>query len=80
MAGVRVVTAAHGAGWVPARHLTTSSGRGAVRTPYDTTELPTELGEVLEVLAQDLKCGWLWCRSPSGRAGWVPVKTLEISA
>lgn len=73
------VTAAHGTGWVPARHLTASSGLAVVQTPYDTTELPTEIGEVLEVLAQDLESGWLWCRSRSGREGWVPAKTLEIS-
>jgi len=54
-------------------------GAAVVQTPYDTTELPTEIGEVLEVLAQDLESGWLWCRSRSGREGWVPVKTLEVS-
>jgi hypothetical protein len=71
------VTASHGSGWVPARHLSASSGAAVVQTPYDTTELPTRSGEVLEVLDEDLTSGWLWCRGPGGREGWVPVKTVE---
>ena len=71
------VTAAHGSGWVPARHLSAASGTAVVVTAYDTTELPTRVGEVVEVVAEDLPSGWLWCRSGEGREGWVPVKTLE---
>lgn len=72
------VTAAHGSGWVPERHLSTQQEgrRATVHTGYDTTELPTRRGETLEVLAQDLPSGWLWCRSASGREGWVPCTTL----
>jgi len=56
------------------------AGRPAVvRTEYDTTELPTAVGEVLDVLIEDLQRGWLWCRSGSGREGWVSVKTVEES-
>ncbi len=73
------VTASHGAGWVPARRLSASSGAAVVQTPYDTTELPTEIGDALKVVVQDLQSGWLWCRSRDGREGWVPVKTLEVS-
>jgi hypothetical protein len=61
------VTASHGSGWVPARHLSGSSGAAVVQTPYDTTELPTRSGEVLDVLDEDLTSGWLWCRGPGGR-------------
>lgn len=71
------VTAAHGSGWVPARHLSASKGVAQVVTPYDTTELPTEAGELLEVLAEDPESGWMWCRANSGREGWVPAKTLS---
>lgn len=73
------VTATHGTGWVPARHLTASSGEAVVQTSYDTTELPTEIGDVLGVIVQDFESGWLWCRSHNGREGWVPAKTLEVS-
>jgi hypothetical protein len=73
------VTAQHGSGWVPARHLSAQSGSAVVRAAYDTTELPTETGEVLEVVAEDRESGWLWCQSSSGREGWVPVKTLDVS-
>lgn len=71
------VTASGGTGWVPARHLSQSSDRAVVATAYDTTELPTQVGDVLEVLTEDLVSGWLWCRSASGREGWVPVRTVE---
>jgi hypothetical protein len=71
------VTAAHGSGWVPARHLSQPSGRAVVRTAYDTTELATQVGEVLDVVVEDLVSGWLWCRSSIAREGWVPIKTVE---
>ena len=73
------VTTPHGAGWVPARHLTESSGHGVVRTAYDTTELPTQAGDELEVLVEDVVSGWAWCRAAGGREGWVPVRTVEES-
>jgi hypothetical protein len=73
------VTAPHGSGWVPARHLSTQSGTAVVVTEYDTTELPTQVGEVLDVLAEDSASGWVWCRSRGGREGWVPMKTLDVA-
>jgi Variant SH3 domain len=71
------VTAADGSGWVPARHLSRSAGSAVVQTAYDTTELPTQPGDVLEVLAEDRRSGWLWCRTSHGAAGWVPANTLK---
>ena len=73
------VTAAHGSGWVPAPHLSAGSGTAVVQTAYDSTELPTQVGDLLEVVAEDLASGWLWCRSGDGREGWVPIKTLEVA-
>lgn len=71
------VTAEHGAGWVPARYLSQPTGPAVVQTAYDTTELPTRAGELLEVLAEDLVSGWLWCRSSNSTHGWVPINTLD---
>jgi len=71
------VTTSSGAGWVPARHLSQASGPAVVREAYDTTELPTDIGEHLLVKREDLDSGWLWCRSSNGREGWVPVETVE---
>ncbi len=71
-----LVTAGSGTGWVPARHLSASTGHAVVETPYDTTELPTSEGEHLEVVAEDRTSGWLWCRAADGREGWVPLNTL----
>jgi Variant SH3 domain len=71
------VTAANGAGWVPARNLSASAGRAVVLSAYDTTELPTVPGELLDVLVEDRQSGWSWCRSRLGREGWVPTNTVE---
>jgi hypothetical protein len=71
------VTAVGGTGWVPVRCLSGSKGTVTVRTPYDTTELATSAGEQLEVITEDIRSGWLWCRSREGREGWVPLNTLD---
>jgi hypothetical protein len=71
------VTAEKGSGWVPERHLDRHAATAVVREAYDTTELPTEEGEELEVLREDLSSGWLWCRAKNGRVGWVPDKKLS---
>lgn len=71
------LTAGDGTGWVPARYLSQPSGPAVVLTAYDTTELPTRVGELLDVVAEDLESGWLWCRSSSARVGWVPLRSVE---
>jgi hypothetical protein len=74
------VTAAHGTGWVPARHLSQPSGSAVVEVAYDTAELPTRPGDLLDVLDEDLVGGWLWCRDQDDREGWVPVRTVQDDA
>jgi uncharacterized protein YgiM (DUF1202 family) len=74
------VIAEGGTGWVPVRSLSGSSGMVTVRESYDTTELATRAGEHLEVIKEDVRSGWLWCRSGEGREGWVPLSTLEPRA
>lgn len=73
------VTTSKGSGWVPARYLTAASGPAVVVQAYDTTELPTELGEELDVIQEDTDSGWIWCRSAIGREGWVPIKTVSTA-
>jgi hypothetical protein len=73
------VTTSKGAGWVPARHLSTSSGSAVVVDAYDTTELPTEVGDDLKAIHEDTDSGWLWCRSAVGREGWIPIKTVTTA-
>jgi hypothetical protein len=71
------VTTETGAGWIPERHLDRQGVSAVVRERYDTTELPTQPGEVLEVLREDPASGWFWCRAAGGREGWVPERTLS---
>jgi Variant SH3 domain len=73
------VTTAQGSGWVPSRYLSTDAGRAVVETPYNTTELATRSGEILEVIDRDDESGWLWCRSTDGREGWVPSRSVEVA-
>ena len=47
------ITTDDGAGWVPERHLDTSSNPAVVITAYDTTELATAAGEELTLLERD---------------------------
>ena len=71
-----LVTSTDGAGWVPSRHLSADRGRATVLSGYDTTELATQAGEVLDVLDADVASGWLWCRNAQGRQGWVPQRAV----
>jgi hypothetical protein len=71
------VTAPEGTGWVPARYLSQPTGDAVVQTAYDTTELPTEVGDELEIVVEDTASGWHWCRNSGGREGWVPTRTIE---
>src|SRR6185437_9758505 len=47
------ITTDDGAGWVPDRHLDTSSDPAVVITAYDTTELATTAGEELAIITRD---------------------------
>ena len=73
------VTSPQGEGWVPARHLAGDSGNVTVLTAYDTTELPVDVGDEVDVLERDDLSGWWWCRNEAGEAGWVPVSVLELA-
>ena len=57
------VTAAGGSGWVPSRYLSADAGRAVVETHYNTTELATRSGEILEVV--------------SARTSWVALVSLD---
>jgi hypothetical protein len=71
------ITGQRGSGWVPERLLERRDSRAVATAAYDTTELPTEEGDELEVLVDDLASGWLWCRAKNGSEGWVPERTLS---
>ena len=84
---VLVRTAGGGQGWVPERFLEKSPGREASKRSvreggrYDTTELKVAAGTELRVVEPDLGSGWIWCVEcvdPAGKAGWVPVRCLEV--
>jgi hypothetical protein len=70
------VTASHGTGWVPARHLSSDHGAAVVEAAYDTTELPVAAGEEVTVFERDDASGWWWCRNGDGSEGWVPTRVF----
>jgi hypothetical protein len=72
------VTGTQGEGWVPRRHLSGDSGEATVLVAYDTTELPVDVGDEVEVIERDDPSGWWWCRNAAGEEGWVPVAALEL--
>jgi SH3-like domain-containing protein len=71
------VTADAGSGWVPSRHLSAANGEAVVTAPYNTQELATSKGQILEVVERDDESGWHWCRATDGSEGWVPARTLD---
>ena len=71
------VSSAAGSGWVPARHLSASSGAAVVEVAYDTKELAVVAGQQVTVVARDDASGWWWCRDNTGAEGWVPVAVLR---
>jgi hypothetical protein len=70
------VTTSDGSGWIPTRYLSAAVGPATVLRAYDTTELPTRAGQLLDSLEHDDESGWQWCRAADGREGWVPDRTL----
>jgi len=73
------VTARDGSGWVPFRHVDTTSSPPRMRTAYDTQEIPASEGEVVHLLRDDPESGWVWCRKTDGREGWLPHRALELN-
>jgi hypothetical protein len=71
------VTTGDGSGWVPARHIDTTSRPSVMFVPYDTTELPTSIGDVLTVLDHDELSGWTWVANSQSHEGWVPDDTIQ---
>jgi hypothetical protein len=65
-------------GWMPDRYLEPGASEEAIALrAYDTTELAADADEIVTVIEADDESGWLWCRSSSGAAGWIPVSSLE---
>src|SRR5437660_1051020 len=61
--------------WVPLSYL---AGEGTIRTAlaeYDSTVLPIEVGEAFQAVLEEH--GWLWCKSPQGKWGWVRLAHVE---
>jgi hypothetical protein len=72
------VTAERGSGWVPARHIDTTSSPPTMRATYDTQELPASEGETVQLVLDDPESGWAWCRDADGREGWLPHRALTL--
>jgi hypothetical protein len=71
------VACPYGEGWVPERHLTPTRPHAVLVVQYDTTELPVDPDDIVDVVERDDESGWWWCRSSSGAEGWVPTEGLK---
>jgi Tfp pilus assembly protein FimT len=60
-------------GWIPPESV---SPRGVALQDYSALELTVCVGEVIEVLMENL--GWCLCRNSSAQQGWVPSENLRF--
>ena len=63
-------------GWIPESFIDSTGNYGKANRDYDATELTVQVGDELDVLAEE--SGWAWCGNSSGSFGWVPLDNLEI--
>lgn len=63
------------AGWVPDDIIENRNGQQHARRDYSAIELSCATGEHLIVIAETH--GWAWCRSDTGKEGWVPLRNLS---
>ena len=63
------------AGWVPDSFVASGHGKTCAARDYSAAELTCRAGEILTASAE--VHGWAWCRSDSGRQGWVPLRNLS---
>ncbi|MCI5063469.1 MAG: SH3 domain-containing protein [Algiphilus sp.] len=62
-------------GWIPDDLARRSEGVLRAQEAFSAMELSCRAGEQLHGLKQ--RHGWVWCRHPDGRTGWVPHGRLE---
>lgn len=62
--------------WIPEQLLSLLDfNRAILKTFYDSNELNVEAGEI--VYGSENIDGWVWCRDPAGKEGWIPERNLE---
>ena len=62
-------------GWIPASILVIEGETGRLTQDYSAMELTVEIGDRLEILAEN--GGWYWCENRSSQRGWVPISCFE---
>lgn len=62
--------------WFPQSYLRIENNEAVLLRDYDATELSVEIGVILLIL--DTEAGWYWCKTDSGKSGWVPAENLKI--
>ena len=76
---VCIANSAGATGWVPERYLSAERPIAVVVHPYDTTVLMPQVGDRVEVLQDDAKSSWSWCRAVNGAEGWVMNRALRLT-
>jgi hypothetical protein len=63
-------------GWIPEQLLSIGDNNdGTVKEDYSAKELSVEAGQ--KVTVREKLNGWMWCQTPDGDEGWIPVENLE---
>lgn len=63
-------------GWAPEAWLAGDGERRTITRDFNAIELNVAVGEVVELLVGE--SGFVWCRKPDGRQGWLWQAVLEL--
>ncbi len=63
-------------GWAPETWLAGDGERRTITRDFNAIELNVAVGEVVELLVGE--SGFVWCRKPDGRQGWLWQAVLEL--
>ena len=65
-------------GWIPESWVKIRGDICVVERDYDARELGVQQSEMLDAIL--IESGWLLAISSTGKAGWVPLECVELTA
>ena len=65
-------------GWIPDSLVEEVDGLHRANEDYTAAEISCQAGQILQGLKHTH--GWVFCHSPDGKLGWVPLKNLTLQS